>query len=95
MEHVIGVIVITGGSRGIRAGAAEHAARRGIGVILTYYHHPEAAEQVVRGIERAGGRTVALKLDVTNVGSFGTFRDAVFASLQETLGTSALPGYII
>lgn len=55
------MIVITGGSRGIGASAAEHAARRGMGVILTYNTHPGAAEGVVQRIEQAGGKAVALR----------------------------------
>lgn len=69
----MGVIVITGGSRGIGASAAEHAAQRGMGVILTYNANPQAAAAVVGRIEQAGGMAVALKLDVSDVGSFGTF----------------------
>lgn len=66
----MGVIVITGGSRGIGASAAEHAARCGMGVILTYNQHPDDADDVVRRIERAGGKGVALNLDVADVESF-------------------------
>lgn len=90
----MGVIVITGGSRGIGASAAEHAARRGMGVILTYNHHPDAAEEVVRRIAQAGGKSVALKLDVTDVGSFEAFREAVLSALQETWGTTTLAGLV-
>ncbi len=88
------VIVITGGSRGIGASAAEHAARHGMGVILTYNQHPDAAAEVVRRIEQAGGKAVALKLDVANVGSFEAFREAVLAALQENWGTSTLAGLV-
>lgn len=90
----MGVIVITGGSRGIGASAAEQAARRGMGVILTYNNHPEAAAAVVQRIEQEGGLAVALKLDVTNVGSFEEFRKAVSGVLQETWGVSTLAGLV-
>ncbi|MFI8743416.1 SDR family NAD(P)-dependent oxidoreductase [Stutzerimonas zhaodongensis] len=90
----MGVIVITGGSRGIGASAAEHAARRGMGVILTYNQHPDVADEVVRRIEQAGGKAVALKLDVADVGSFDAFREAVLAALQQTWGTSTLAGLV-
>ncbi|MEB0204683.1 SDR family NAD(P)-dependent oxidoreductase [Pseudomonas sp. CCC3.1] len=88
------VIVITGGSRGIGASAAEHAARRGMGVILTYNTHPDAAEGVVQRIEQAGGKAVALKLDVANVASFEAFRKTVVTVLQGTWGTSSLSGLV-
>lgn len=88
------VIVITGGSRGIGASAAEHVARRGMGVILTYNTHPDAAEGVVQRIEQAGGKAVALKLDVANVASFEAFRKTVVTVLQDTWGTNSLSGLV-
>lgn len=90
----MGVIVITGGSRGIGASAAEQAAQRGMGVILTYNAHPEAAQAVVQRIEQAGGKAVALKLDVADVSSFGAFRSAVNTVLQEVWGTTVLAGLV-
>lgn len=90
----MGVIVITGGSRGIGASAAEHAAQSGMGVILTYNTHPEAAQAVVRRIEQAGGKAVALKLDVADVSSFQGFRSTVNTVLQEVWGTTVLAGLV-
>jgi NAD(P)-dependent dehydrogenase (short-subunit alcohol dehydrogenase family) len=90
----MGVIVITGGSRGIGASAAVHAAKRGMGVILTYNKHPDAAAGVVRSIEQAGGQAVALKLDVSDVGTFAAFREAVVVVLQENWGNSTLAGLV-
>lgn len=90
----MGVIVITGGSRGIGASAAEHAAQRGMGVILTYNTRPDAADAVVRRIEQAGGKAVALKLDVADVASFKAFREAVVGALEATWGASTLAGLV-
>ena len=90
----MGVIVITGGSRGIGASAAEHAAQRGMGVILTYNAHPEAAQTVVQRIEQAGGKAVALKLDVADVSSFEGFRSTVTTVLHEVWGTTVLAGLV-
>jgi len=90
----MGVIVITGGSRGIGASAAEHAAQRGMGVILTYNTHPDAAHGVVRRIEQAGGKAVALKLDVADVASFEIFRTRVATLLQNTWDTTVLAGLV-
>ena len=90
----MGVIVITGGSRGIGASAAEHAAQRGMGVILTYNTRPDAADAVVRRIEQAGGKAVALKLDVAEVASFKAFREAVVVALETTWGASTLAGLV-
>jgi NAD(P)-dependent dehydrogenase (short-subunit alcohol dehydrogenase family) len=90
----MGVIVITGGSRGIGASAAEHVARQGMGVILTYNQHPEAAEAVVGRIEQAGGQAVALQLDVANVGSFEGFRAQVGRVLADRWSTDTLAGLV-
>jgi NAD(P)-dependent dehydrogenase (short-subunit alcohol dehydrogenase family) len=90
----MGVIVITGGSRGIGASAAEHIAQRGIGVILTYNNHSEAAASVVQRIEREGGKAVALKLDVSDIGSFQTFRESVALTLRETWDVTTLSGLV-
>ena len=76
------VIVITGGSRGIGASAAVHIAQRGLGVILTYNANSRAAAGVVERIERVGGKAVALKLDVSDVGSFEAFRQSVVLALR-------------
>lgn len=90
----MGVIVITGGSRGIGASAAEHIAKRGLGVILTYNNNPQAAASVVDRIEEAGGKAVALKLDVSDVGSFEAFRESVVASLRDRWQATTLSGLV-
>lgn len=90
----MGVIVITGGSRGIGASTAQHLARRGMGVILTYKSSPDAARQVVADIEHFGGKAVALELNVADVGSFIGFREAVIEALQENWGVSGLAGLV-
>ncbi|AJZ96070.1 short-chain dehydrogenase [Pseudomonas simiae] len=90
----MGVIVITGGSRGIGASAAEHAAHRGMGVILTYNANPQAAATAVRRIEQAGGKAVALKLDVADVGSFEAFRESVEVTLRESWNATMLSGLV-
>lgn len=88
------VVVITGGSRGIGASTAELCARQGMGVILTYNRHPEAAQAVVARIEAAGGKAVALALDVADVSQFKQFRASVVQTLQTTFGVSALNGLV-
>lgn len=77
----MGVIVITGGSRGIGASTAELCARQGHGVILTYNRNPDAAQAVVQRIEASGGKAVALELDVAAVSTFPVFREAVTHAL--------------
>lgn len=88
------VIVITGASRGIGASTALEAARRGLGVILTYNTNPDAARTVVRQIESLGGRAVALPLDVGAVQTFPDFRAAVERALAATWNTTGLDGLV-
>ncbi|MCI1036272.1 SDR family oxidoreductase, partial [Pseudomonas putida] len=71
-----------------------HLARRGMGVILTYKRSSDAARQVVADIEHVGGKAVALELDVADVGSFVSFREAVIEALQENWGISGLAGLV-
>lgn len=88
------VIVITGGSRGIGASTAELCARQGHGVILTYNRNPAAAQAVVQRIEAAGGKAVALALDVAAVSTFATFRETLVQALDTTWGVSTLSGLV-
>ena len=59
-----GVVLITGGSRGIGAATARLAAERGYRVGVNYHRDAGAAEAVVREIEQAGGRALAVQADV-------------------------------
>ncbi|MBB3211684.1 NAD(P)-dependent dehydrogenase (short-subunit alcohol dehydrogenase family) [Herbaspirillum sp. Sphag1AN] len=58
------VIIVTGGSRGIGAAVARAAARHGYAVCISYVSNSEAADGVVRDIEQAGGRAIAVRADV-------------------------------
>ncbi|MBK3567607.1 SDR family oxidoreductase [Streptomyces sp. MBT62] len=57
------VALVTGGSRGIGAATALRLARDGADVAVTYVAGKEAAEDVVRTVERLGRRAVALRAD--------------------------------
>ena len=59
-----GVVMITGGSRGIGAACARLAAAGGYAVCVNYTSHATAAEGVAGAIEAAGGRAIAVKADV-------------------------------
>jgi 3-oxoacyl-[acyl-carrier protein] reductase len=54
------VALVTGGSRGIGAAIARGLAREGAAVAVTYVSSPDKAAQVVREIEAAGGRGLAI-----------------------------------
>jgi NAD(P)-dependent dehydrogenase (short-subunit alcohol dehydrogenase family) len=60
------VLLITGGGRGIGAATARLAASRGYAVAVSYQSNREAAEAVVRDIERSGARALAVQGDVAN-----------------------------
>jgi len=88
------ITLITGGSRGIGASIALACARRGHGVILTYQQNVEAADAVVRQIANAGGRAIALPLDVGRVQSFAGFRADVERVLAAEWPAGQLSGLV-
>lgn len=57
--------VITGSSRGIGAATAQLIAARGAGVVVNYRQKAPRAKKVVKSIEEAGGRAVAVGADLT------------------------------
>jgi NAD(P)-dependent dehydrogenase (short-subunit alcohol dehydrogenase family) len=59
-----GVVLVTGGSRGIGAATAQQVAAAGWTVCLTYRTEEAAAASVVAGIEAAGGTAAAVRADV-------------------------------
>ncbi len=61
-----GVLVVTGGSRGIGAATAMLAAQRGFDVIVNYAGNVEAAEAVCHAIQHKGGKAVAVRGDVSD-----------------------------
>lgn len=66
MEDLLGkVAIVTGASRGIGRAIALELARRGATVVVNYHTNEAAAQEVVAEIERAGGRTLAIRADVS------------------------------
>jgi len=78
------VALITGGSRGLGRSAALHLARVGVDVVLTYQRNRAAADEVVTEIAAAGGRAVALPLDVGVSAGFADFAVSLRQALKET-----------
>jgi len=77
-----GNMVITGGARGIGAATARLAAARGYGVCVNYRNDAAAAETVVRDIEGAGGRALAVQADVAREDAV----EGLFEAVDRDLG---------
>lgn len=60
------VAVVTGGSRGIGRAVALELAARGAAVVVNYNKSPDAANEVVKKIEEAGGKAAAFQADVSD-----------------------------
>ena len=59
------VVIVTGGSRGIGAATARLLGANGYTVCVNYRSDSEAADNVVRAIEAAGSRSIAMQADVS------------------------------
>ncbi|MEO7496705.1 MAG: SDR family oxidoreductase [Massilia sp.] len=73
------VVLITGAGRGIGAACALLAARQGYAVCVNYHVNQQAAEQLVRAIESAGGSALAVRADVADEASVLTLFEQVDA----------------
>src|SRR6202047_5279784 len=74
------VALVTGGSRGIGAAIAKRLAADGADVAITYTKGADAAALVVKEIERAGRRAIAIQADAADV-------NAVKAAVEKTFAT--------
>ena len=59
-----GVLIVTGGSRGIGRATVLLAAARGYDVVFSYVSDEAAARSLVAAVEAAGGKAVAVKSDI-------------------------------
>ena len=60
------VALVTGGSRGIGRAIALEFAARGAAVVVNYNNSSQAAEEVVKKIQDAGGKAAAYQADVSD-----------------------------
>src|SRR5580692_2754475 len=74
------IALVTGGSRGIGAAIAKRLAADGANVAITYTKGADAAASVVKEIERAGRKAIAIQADAADA-------DAVEAAVEKTVAT--------
>src|ERR1700688_4905531 len=72
------IALVTGGSRGIGAAIAKRLAADGANVAITYSQGADAAAAVVKEIERAGRKAIAIRANATDSG-------AVEAAVEKTV----------
>jgi len=72
------VALVTGGSRGIGAAIAKRLAEDGANVAITYTKGKEAAETVVKEIEKTGRKALAIQADAADA-------EAVKAAVDKTV----------
>src|SRR6516164_1468334 len=72
--------LVTGASRSIGAAIAKRLAADGAAVAITYSSSPAKADEVVREIQAAGGKALAIKADAAD-------ESAVRAAVNKTVST--------
>jgi len=75
------VALVTGGSRGIGAAIAKRLAADGASVAITYAKDKDAASAVVKAIESAGGKAIAIQADAADAAAITAAVDKAVAAL--------------
>lgn len=76
------VAIVTGGNTGIGRAVATRFAREGADVAIAWLDHEERAREVVREIEQAGRRALAIRCDVTVEADVGVLFETVASGLS-------------
>ena len=88
-----GVMIVTGGSRGIGAAISRRAAQAGFDVCVNYVRAKDRAEEVVRDVQAAGRRALAVQADVgTEAGVITLFKqtDAELGPVTALVNNAAI-----
>jgi 3-oxoacyl-[acyl-carrier protein] reductase len=75
------VALVTGGSRGIGAAIAKRLAADGASIAITYTRGADAAASVVKEIESAGGKAIAIQADAADAKAVQDAVEQTVASL--------------
>ncbi|HEU5351148.1 MAG TPA: glucose 1-dehydrogenase [Terracidiphilus sp.] len=75
------VALVTGASKGIGAGIARELAARGAAVAVNYSGSKAAAESLVKEIEAAGGKAIAVQANLSDPDIIGPFVETVAREL--------------
>jgi len=81
-----GVLLVTGGGRGIGAATARLAARQGWSVAVNYARDSLAADEVVRAIRAEGGQAMSVQGDVSDEAQVVTLFERVDARFGRLTG---------
>ncbi len=89
-----GVLLVTGGSRGIGAAVATLAAQRGFDVAVNYREDERAASAIVEAVRSSGVRALALKGDVSVEADVVRMFEAVdtFGPLKALINNAGVTG---
>ena len=83
-----GVLVVTGGSRGIGGGICRLAGERGWDVCVNYASSSKEADQVVSYIESKDGQAISFQADVSDSDAV----ERMFQEVDRTFGQVTGPG---
>jgi NAD(P)-dependent dehydrogenase (short-subunit alcohol dehydrogenase family) len=89
-----GVLLVTGGSRGIGAAVATLAAKHGFDVAVNYHEDERAASAIVEAVRASGVRALAIKADVALEADVVRMFEAVdtFGQLKALVNNAGVTG---